>query len=226
MLDVKENNCVNCEKPFQKVGKAIFCQRKCQNTYNARKRRELKSTEVYLDNCLKCKKKIKKPCRKFCSQACKNSHNQKHLYAYKYQKEYRSRSPENFIGQLLSYYKRRETLDKEFLIALYYKQGGRCAVTGETMTFNCATGRCHTNISIDRIDSSRGYEKENVRLVCHIINTMKWTMSDEELVDWCEKILYNKENGNPKDNSSGNLRTQSKSKNRSFARNKNAGKKK
>lgn len=32
-------------------------------------------------------------------------------------------------------------------------------------------------------------------------------------------------NGNPRDNSGGNLRVQSKSKNRSFPRNKNAGKK-
>lgn len=77
-----------------------------------------------------------------------------------------------------------------------------------------------TNVSIDRIDSSIGYERGNVHLVCYVVNMMKHTMAVEELVWWCEQII------DTSDNRSSNLSVQSPSKNRSFARDKNAKRKK
>lgn len=45
-----------------------------------------------------------------------------------------------------------------------------------------------TNISIDRIDNSQGYELSNIRLVCLAVNTMRNAMSDEEMVAWAKLV--------------------------------------
>lgn len=76
------------------------------------------------------------------------------------------------------------TIDE--VMAIYEKQGGRCAVTGEELTH--AQHTLHTNASIDRIDSDRGYEPDNVRLVCSIVNIMRMRLSDEELGIWSLRI--------------------------------------
>ena len=52
-------------------------------------------------------------------------------------------------------------------------------------------GRIFTNVSVDRIDSNKGYTKNNVQLVCMAINQMKSDMSIEELLYFCEHIVYN-----------------------------------
>jgi hypothetical protein len=91
--------------------------------------------------------------------------------------------------QLRSYKNRKETLSIEFLVDLYEKQKGLCAVSGQEMTFSQGTGRCSTNLSIDKIDQTLGYTPENVRLVCHRVNLMRTDGTDDELVTWCKKIL-------------------------------------
>lgn len=95
------------------------------------------------------------------------------------------------MKQLLSYGTRREFLDSDFLNELYKKQRGLCAISGVEMTYEQRGGRCPSNISLDRIDSSKGYTKDNVQLVCHIVNTMKMQYSVKELVFWCTKIVEN-----------------------------------
>lgn len=44
---------------------------------------------------------------------------------------------------------------------MWNKQKGKCALTGIPMTVT-KSGRTNTNISIDRIDSNKGYTKDNV----------------------------------------------------------------
>ncbi len=44
------------------------------------------------------------------------------------------------------------------------------------------------NFSVDRIDSSKGYVKENVQLVRWWYNSMKWDLSDEILIEWARKV--------------------------------------
>jgi hypothetical protein len=70
------------------------------------------------------------------------------------------------------------------------------------MTYEQSGGRCSSNISIDRIDSEKGYEPENVQLVCSVVNTMKMQYSEEELIAWCRAIVEKADNAakkNPKD---------------------------
>lgn len=56
------------------------------------------------------------------------------------------------------------------LVSLYHQQDGKCAITGVRM--------CHmfgkpNTISIDRIDSAKGYTPDNVHLVCQWVNLAK-----------------------------------------------------
>jgi hypothetical protein len=45
------------------------------------------------------------------------------------------------------------------------------------------------NLSPDRIDSSKGYTKDNLQFVCNRVNAMKNNMNTEELFDFCKKIV-------------------------------------
>jgi hypothetical protein len=60
------------------------------------------------------------------------------------------------------------------------------------MTYIEGSGRHLKNMSIDRIDPTKGYTEDNVQLVCAQVNMMKSDMSLEELYTFCEAILKNK----------------------------------
>ena len=44
-------------------------------------------------------------------------------------------------------------------------------------------------ISLDRIDTNKGYEIGNVRFVSDLANTIRRNLSDKELLDICQKIV-------------------------------------
>jgi len=67
--------------------------------------------------------------------------------------------------------------DDSYLEELYKKQNGKCFYSGLDMTFE-RDGKYI--MSVDRIDSNKGYVKDNVVLCCSIINSMKNTLSTEE----------------------------------------------
>jgi hypothetical protein len=102
----------------------------------------------------------------------------------------------NIIYRELKYNARNR--NKEFRITkddikeLYEKQQGNCAVSGVKMTHirNTGDGRCKNprNISVDRIDSSKGYTKDNIQLICSAANTIKWDLDQEEFFAICELI--------------------------------------
>jgi len=139
--------------------------------------------------CLQCGETLTPPKRKFCCPAHKNKYNQKHLYNYKYTKAYRGKSKENYLRHLLSYKKRYLTLTLEDLINCWNRQRGICAISGLELTFTQSSGRTITNASIDRIDSHKGYEKDNVQLVCHLVNLMKSDKTTQELIYMCRQIV-------------------------------------
>ncbi|UVY48073.1 MAG: hypothetical protein [Bacteriophage sp.] len=49
------------------------------------------------------------------------------------------------------------------------------------MTYYFDSGRVPTNLSVDRIDSSLGYIKGNIQLVCMAVNQMKSVLTVEQL---------------------------------------------
>lgn len=72
-------------------------------------------------------------------------------------------------------------LTLEFLLDLWSKQGGMCALTGIQMTHTKGKGTHYfSNLSVDRIDSNLGYIKNNVQLVCMWSNGAKGTFTMEE----------------------------------------------
>ena len=78
-----------------------------------------------------------------------------------------------------------------YLRGLYYGQEGLCALSGMKMTIRGAL-RTHENwmsISADRIDSEGGYTQGNVQLVCTGVNKIKGSMTDEEFIKFCSKVV-------------------------------------
>jgi hypothetical protein len=79
--------------------------------------------------------------------------------------------------------------DLNYLLELWVKQSGKCAISNIDMTYILYNGHVNTNVSIDRKDSLKGYTKDNIQLTCVIINKMKLDMKMEELTYYCKQIL-------------------------------------
>lgn len=43
--------------------------------------------------------------------------------------------------------------------------------------------------SVDRIDSAKGYTKDNIQIICTLANSMKWNSTKEELLSFCHGVL-------------------------------------
>lgn len=84
-----------------------------------------------------------------------------------------------------------EQVNLDYLIHLFEKQNGFCAVSGLPMTwmheglYTNHGSRRGTNISVDRIDPEAGYVLDNIRLVCDRVNKMRSNMTDGDLYFWC-----------------------------------------
>lgn len=85
----------------------------------------------------------------------------------------------------------------EDVVALWNKQNGKCALSGIEMTYELQKGRTPTNVSIDKIDRTKGYIPENIQLVCMACNQMKSDMSEEELYSFCKNIIKTYEDKHP-----------------------------
>lgn len=80
-------------------------------------------------------------------------------------------------------------IDWRFLREMWDNQSGKCAITGNEMTFSLGHGRIYSNCSVDRIDSDGIYSRNNIRLTCTGVNLIRGKMTDIQLIDFCEKIL-------------------------------------
>ncbi len=76
--------------------------------------------------------------------------------------------------------------------ALFLSQDRKCVLTGEILIFGSSSERGRTTASLDRIDAAGIYETSNVRWVHKIVNMMKGTLSDRDLLEWCERLLATK----------------------------------
>ena len=79
-------------------------------------------------------------------------------------------------------------ITKELLWELFLKQNKKCALTGIPITL-CVRNRTEGTASVDRIDSSVGYEPENVHWVHKEINKMKQGFSIPKLIALCTQIV-------------------------------------
>lgn len=78
---------------------------------------------------------------------------------------------------------------------VFKNQNGKCALTGEAIKFSSSIKDSKNNpttASLDRIDSSKGYTRENIQWLHKRINELKWDNSNKELIDLCRKVVnYN-----------------------------------
>lgn len=82
----------------------------------------------------------------------------------------------------------------DYLIELWNTQKGVCALSGIKMTYELKKGRIPTNVSIDKIDRTKGYVTGNIQLVCMACNQIKSDMSEELMYFFCKNIVEHYEN--------------------------------
>ena len=71
---------------------------------------------------------------------------------------------------------------------LYEQQNHQCALSGISIEPDLTKRLQQQNLSIDRIDSFKDYEDDNIQLVDKRINMMKGSLSNEEFIELCIKV--------------------------------------
>lgn len=87
-------------------------------------------------------------------------------------------------------------LDYDWLCGLFDSQGGKCKVTGLPLDFETNSDYNKINPrapSLDRIDTNRGYTKENVRLVCAQVNLAINWWGIEKFYEMCYAAIKEKQ---------------------------------
>lgn len=82
---------------------------------------------------------------------------------------------------------RAYTVNIDDLVALWEAQQGRCWYTGVDLVYD--GNRSSEALSIERVDSNKGYTKENVVLCCLAVNEMKSNRTVPEFLEWCCRVL-------------------------------------
>lgn len=71
---------------------------------------------------------------------------------------------------------------------LYIKQNKKCALTGSQITLH---KNDKINSSVDRIDSLRGYTKDNIQIVLKEINKIKMDIPQDKFYELCKTVYLN-----------------------------------
>lgn len=97
------------------------------------------------------------------------------------------------LNELLRSARRRSSvpcdLTIEFLLELLDKQEGKCYYSGIQMEFvQWGNGRNNYSVSIDQVEPSKGYTKDNIVLCCWGVNQGKGNMSAGEYIRLCKCV--------------------------------------
>ena len=108
--------------------------------------------------------------------------------AANWQRSQRKRDPLRFVFRDAKKHARDHVrsfdIDLEDLENQMNKQDGKCAITGVPFSEKELP-------SLDRIDSSLGYIKQNIQLVLIKINKMKSNLEQNEFIELCKKVASN-----------------------------------
>lgn len=83
-------------------------------------------------------------------------------------------------------------LDIDLAWVKLYLEPGVCSVTDMPLDMTWHQGDTHSSPwrpSIDRIDGSKGYTKDNCRIVCWIYNVAKYEWTDDEVLTMAEALI-------------------------------------
>ena len=86
-----------------------------------------------------------------------------------------------WLGHARSTRQSEVTVTPEQLIEMLVEQGGLCALSGKKLTRQSGD---LAKASVDRLDTARGYDLDNVRLVAWAVNRMRNNMTDEVFQSW------------------------------------------
>lgn len=82
-------------------------------------------------------------------------------------------------------------ITEEDIVELKEKQNNKCAGTGNELIWKAGQDPFYM-VSLDRIDSSITYMKDNIQLVCWFYNTTKGSSSDDDFIKLARLITENK----------------------------------
>ena len=144
-------------------------------------------------NCLVCNKDFKpfSGGHKFCSPQCKG----KWQYitgsgSTENQYKYISGNWQRYFSRLRGKTYRKDILVQD-LIDILNEQNGRCALSGVELTCQLEKGkRILTNASIDRIVAGGPYTRDNIQLVCTVLNSWRGDTNLHDFINWCKKVTY------------------------------------
>ena len=108
-------------------------------------------------------------------------------YGKKYYKENLIRAKINGAKSRAKYKNLEFDIDVEYIEKLLIDQNNRCFYSN--IEFNNEIE--NISVSIDRIDSKKGYTKDNTRLVCSGVNLMKSDFVEEEFLGYIKSIYSN-----------------------------------
>lgn len=120
-------------------------------------------------------------------------------YYRKYSREYLS-TKEGKLKKLVARAKQLSNkkgldfdLDNEFVFDLWKEQEGTCKRTGLPLDVKSGTIQVRNRMgpSLDRVDNTKGYTRENVELVCAQYNAGKAAYTPEEFAEICRAFLSN-----------------------------------
>lgn len=87
-------------------------------------------------------------------------------------------------------------ITESYLLLVYEKQEGRCALSGRKMTLGEADSGLPDKdaMSLDRIIPALGYVRDNVRLITHQVNIAKGRFNDEDLIRMAQDVMAHQKN--------------------------------
>jgi hypothetical protein len=81
---------------------------------------------------------------------------------------------------------------------IWDQQKGICPITGWELVLK--QQNLPNQASIDRIDNSKGYVKENIRFVALIANYCRNNFTDQQVLDFCSAVVHNRQISTKDDN--------------------------
>lgn len=78
----------------------------------------------------------------------------------------------------------------KYAYKIFQKQNRKCALSGIDIFFvkSFRVDYMQQTAGLDRIDSNKPYEKNNIQWIHKDINTMKWNFSEAEFIDFCKLV--------------------------------------
>jgi hypothetical protein len=147
--------------------------------------------------------------RNYCSLKCVGKDNNEHLDEFKgiisdnFGRKTDDLSPFRYhLNRLRSHYDKRKKSNREIFVTLedlknqWDKQNGICPYTGWKLKTSKNTseylGFTPDRASLDRIDSSKPYTKDNIQFVSLMAQFAKNKWQEQELLEFCEAVVKNK----------------------------------